>query len=210
MYETVVYALKDTERFFEAFPEISTTAARMAINTVAERSGMKLLREEIEREVAFPAGYVNADRLKLIKKAYNADLTAIIWARQRPTSLARFVRGALSAGQMQRKGVAVSVRPGVVRNMPSAFLLRLRAGTSVGDNNFNTGLAIRLKPGQRIINKREQSAVQLEHNLYLLYGPSVDQVFRTVAETKGPMIADLIGVEFTRNLTRLLKEDARG
>jgi hypothetical protein len=196
-------ALIDVGEFFGEQPELARTAARLAINTVAERSGRKLLRDEIVRQVAFPAGYVNNERLSL-RKAYNENLEAVLTARQRPTSLARFARAGSVANRAG--GVAVAVKPGKVRRMPSAFLIRLRAGATLSDENFNLGLAIRLKPGDRIINKREQAAVQLGHNLYLLYGPSVDQVFRDVAADKAPEIAEKVGDEFLRQYTRLNEE----
>jgi hypothetical protein len=84
--------------------------------------------------------------------------------------------------------------------MPSAFLMRLRAGAGTADN-YNIGLAIRLAPGERIRNKRVMT--QVGHNLYLLYGPSVDQVFRTVADDNAPEIATMVRDEFYRQFARL-------
>lgn len=187
-------------KYFQEAPEKTRTAARMAINQVAERQAMKLLRTSITREVSFPAGYLNADRLRL-RKAYNENLEAVITARARPTSLARFATGSPPVAGIRRGGVTVQVQPGSRRFMAGAFLMRLRAGASIGDNNFNIGLAIRLKPGERIRNKRVMS--QLGHNLYLLYGPSVDQVFRSVAQEHAPEIARLVKDEFFRQFARM-------
>lgn len=191
--------------YFEAAPDIARTSARLAINTVAERSGMKLLRDRIRQQVAFPTGYLNENKL-FVRKAYNDHLEAVITARQRPTSLARFAKGSPPVTGNRRGGVTVMVHPGSAQHMKSAFLLRLRAGTSVGDNNFNVGLAVRLKPGDRIHNKTKQNTAQLGHNLYLLYGPSVDQVFRTVADDAAPEIASMVKDEFFRQFTRLSKD----
>lgn len=198
----IIADVLELEKYFEAAPKITTHAARLAINQVAERGGRKLLLGRMTDQVAFPTGYVNADRL-VVRKAYNENLEAVITARQRPTSLARFVSGSTAISGKARQGVSVMVHPGSRRSMPSAFLMRLRAGATVSDTNFNLGLAIRLKPGERIRNKTKQSTVQLGHNLYLLYGPSLDQVFRTVADEAAPEIASMVGDEFFRQYTRL-------
>lgn len=194
--------LTGLERFFERAPKITTEAARLAINQVAERGGRKLLLQDINKQVAFPSGYVNGDRLS-VRKAYNTNLEAVITARQRPTSLARFATGSVATAGNVRRGLSVMVHPGSRKSMPNAFLIRLRAGSTVSDTNFNMGVALRLKPGERIRNKTKQSAVQLGHNLYLLYGPSVDQVFRSVAEDDAPEIASMVADEFFRQFTRL-------
>lgn len=194
---TIDAELDGLARFFDEATEKTTNAARLAINTVAERGGMKLLRQGMVREVSFPQGYLNADRLKL-RKAYNENLEAVITARQRPTSLARFATG--GAVGSRTGGVSVRVGPGSTRRMPSAFLMRLRAGAGTADN-YNIGLAIRLAPGERIRNKRVMT--QVGHNLYLLYGPSVDQVFRTVADDNAPEIATMVRDEFYRQFARL-------
>lgn len=194
--------LEGLTRYFERAPEIATQAARLAINQVAQRGGLKLLRERMLREVAFPMGYLNDSRL-VVRKAYSDNLEAVITARQRPTSLARFARGSPPVAGNRRQGVTVTVKPGEPRFMKSAFLMRLRAGATVGDNNFNIGLAIRLKPGERILNKNKQNTVQLSHNLYLLYGPSGDQVFRTVADDTAPEVASMVKDEFFRQFARL-------
>lgn len=196
-------ALVDVARFFETSPKISTEAARIAINQTARRGGLKLLRAEILDQVAFPAGYLNNEKLGLTKPATNRSLEAVITARTRPTSLAEFVQGSRSVTGARTGGVQVRVKPGSVRAMPKAFLMRLRAGATLTAAKHNVGLAIRLKAGERVLNKREISPVQLGHNLYLLYAPSVDQVFRSVADEQAPEIVEMVGAEFFRQYDRL-------
>lgn len=175
------------------------TAARIAINDTMDRKGMALLREKILQQTAFPAGYFKLPkRLYVKQKAYNDNLEGVIEARGRATSLARFVQG--SPGFRGKQGLKVQVNPGAYKAMPGAFLLRLNAGAGVTQDNFNVGLAVRLKPGQAL-NKR--SSTQLGHNLHLLYAPSVDQNFRDVAEEQSPAVADLVEEQFWRQFDRL-------
>ena len=77
--------------------------------------------------------------------------------------------------------------------MDQAFLVRLK--------NNNIGLAVRLKPGEVLQNS--EKAVRLDNNVYLLYGPSVDQVFRSVADDITPSIQQSVSRQFFRQFTRL-------
>ena len=47
------------------------------------------------------------------------------------------------------------------------------------------------------------AAKLLSNNVYLLYGPSVDQVFRSVADDKTPKILSDVTAEFLRQFARL-------
>jgi hypothetical protein len=48
--------------------------------------------------------------------------------------------------------------------------------------------------------RKSRGAKQIGKNLYLLYGPSVDQVFRGVAADQAPAALDFLDVEFMRQL----------
>lgn len=198
----IAEGLRECQAYFELASTVASQAARLALNDVAKGSGMKLIRTAILEQVDFPSGYVNSDRLYVSKQATDGDLEVGITARMRPTSLARFAEE--SVGAKTKRGVHVQIKAGgAVKFMASAFLVRLKAGATLSDDNYNVGLAIRLKPGQTIINKRAQSGVQLGHNLYLLYGPSVDQVFREVASEQTEPILDQVETEFFRQFARL-------
>lgn len=199
MFQTEVFALDKAKSYFSDFPDIARTCARIAINQVSERGGMKMLRTDMEEQVAFPAGYLkDPRRLNLARKASDENLEAVIVARERPTSLARFSSDATPIGN-RTGGLTVRVKPGQARRMPGAFLMRLRAGSAALSDAYNIGLAVRLKPGDHL-NKKKMSSIQLEHNLYLLYGPSADQVFRSVAEEDAPVIGEMVEDEFFRQL----------
>lgn len=184
-------------KWFEEMPGIAQDAMRLSINTVLQRGGMKLFRDAIQLQVAFPSGYLAGDRLQVTKKAFKGSLEGVITARKRATSLARFSTGS------NGRGVRVRVNPGSSRFMAGAFLMRLRSGASLTEDNFNEGLAIRLKPGDIVRGKKYQSSVQADHTLQLLYGPSVDQVFRDVAHDESPKVEAQVETEFYRNLARL-------
>lgn len=186
-------AVKDLKR------DIPLAAVR-ALNTVTTKA-RTLAARRIREEVAFPPAYLNpsAKKLYVASKAQKTRLESIIRASDRPTSLARFVVG--EAGK--RGGVTVQVSPGRTRTMRKAFLYKLKSGSADINTKSNKGLAIRLRPGEAIRNKK--SFKRLKGNLYLLYGPSVDQVFigadRTgVAARMEPEILDSLQQEFFRVL----------
>lgn len=209
--QIVADALAEQVKFFQLAPERAKTAARIALNDTATGPGMKLFQAEIARQVNFPPGYVTpqSQRLYVSRKAYNDDLEVRLAARARPTSLARFASAApiqVKGGPRVKQSPFVKVKPGGGAVMKGAFLIRLRSGGADEDGNTtlgNVGLAIRIKAGQHIRNKRVQSSVQLGHNLYLLYGPSVDQILLDVGDKVVDPFLSLVDNEFTRQFVRL-------
>ncbi len=183
----------------ENLPDRIAKAAYQSINKVTERTYAASGRE-IRKQVAFPARYLTGQkgRLQITQRAQAARLEAEITGRHRPTSLARFASGGTPESTRRRGGVTVQVKPGSPHFMQRAFLIRLRAGLAGIDTKSNLGLAIRLRPGETIRNKRV--AVTKWKGLYLLYGPSVSQVFDDVAEEEAPKIADALENEFWRLL----------
>lgn len=189
-------SLSDIEK---ATPSVRLAAVR-AINKIT-RDGRVELARMILKEVNFPASYVGPQnkRLYVSKQATRNELEGRITARSRATSLARFVTGQPGKGQ----GVRVQVTPGKSRFMKKAFLIKLPAGSAGVDTKYNMGLAIRLRPGEALKNKR--TARRMANGLYLLYGPSVDQVFRAedgdgVANDIAPDLAAKLEREFLRLL----------
>lgn len=164
------------------------TAALRAVNKIADRARTEAAKR-IREQVNLPASYLNPSqgRLTVSKKAVDGDISAVVTGRQRPTSLARF---ATSAGA----GVKVAVKPGLARLLPRAFFVQLRSGA---EGLGNTGLAIRLPDGQR--PSRAFHPTQLGANgPWLLYGPSVDQIFKAVSQDISPLMLDQLEAEFFR------------
>ena len=69
--------------------------------------------------------------------------------------------------------------------------------------NGNIGLAVRLKDGELPINTH--SEVMLADNVWLLYGPSVDQVLSGVADDVAPGIQRSLSKQFLRQFARLTR-----
>lgn len=163
--------------------------ARNAVNKTADRTRTSAQRQMLQ-EVAFKAQYVQG-RLTVSRKASGTNIEAVISGRDRPTSLARFVTNPRAKrgqrlGLMVEPGKPVELDKGQVT--PRAFLIQLRGG--------NQGLAIRLKPGESLTKSRR--AKKLADNLYLLYGPSIDQVFQGVAKDQSEQALAFLESEFQR------------
>lgn len=194
-YVVAVDALTDLQGDLDQIPEKLKLAALRAVNRTVERTRTSSARS-MRQQVNFPARYLSGrdGRLSITKQATADDLEGVITGRFRPTSLARFTRG----GAPGRAGVRVEVAPGFAKFMRRAFLMRLPAGAADLDTRSNLGLALRLRPGEKVENKRRM--VQLRGNLYLLYGPSVSQVFASVANDEAPGAAEFLETEFNRLL----------
>lgn len=168
-------------------PKIARAAQR-AINRTIERARTASGRE-IRKQVAFGAQYLSgsAGRLTITQKATETDLKAIVTGRTRPTSLAQFATP-------RAKGVDVTVQPGLARHLDRAFMVKLRSGNT--DTKNNAGLAIRLPEGKA--PGRAYRPKLMGNGLWLLYGPSVGQVFDDVALDISPDTLDFLEREFLR------------
>ena len=195
--------IENFQAFLESLPEITKTSARIALNDTAKDFLARDIPQSLQSLVRFPAGYLaDPTRLGVDRPASNDSLETTIFARERPTSLARFSDGATFG---RGSNITVEVTPGRRIPLKKAFLVRLRSGEELTEDNFNIGLAIRVKPDQQILGRRQDKigTVEIFPNVWLLYGPSVAQVFSDVAETIEPKISDAIVSEFFRQFERL-------
>lgn len=197
-----VEGLSDLKNIPELDSQTRRLRAAQAINKTAIHARAKI-SDDIHDQVNYPAGYLkpSTGRLTVSQKASTSLLEARVRARGAPTSLARFVVGNPKPGA--HGGVHVMVTPGKARFMRRAFVMKLRAGSGDIETKFNLGLAIRLRPGESLSNKRYFRRV--ESNLYLLYGPSVNQIFRAnsgdgVASDRAPYLSEYMANEFSRLL----------
>lgn len=178
-------------------PRQAKQAARLAINTGARRGRAEGSRQ-IRAQVNFTASYLNEPgRFWVSRFASASELRAVISARTEPTSLARF------AAQRTRGGKRAGLRIGIKRGgrktvLRSGFFINLRSG--------NRGVAVRRAVVDRLNLRRAGfSARGGKRGYLLLYGPSVDQVFRTVKDDMAPGVADYTNSEFVRQFARLSK-----
>jgi hypothetical protein len=195
--------LDDVRRLVAGIPERVDEASSFAINeaaTYGQAESSRRIREQVNLSARYigSASDPNA-RLRVSKRAKPNNLEAAIAGRVRPTSLAQFVQGTFKRNRPVRVKVSPSKGAQTIKN---AFPMKLRRGTGVYDpENSNEGLAIRLGKDEAVRNKRQM--VQVSGSLYLLYGPSVDQVFRDVrVDVQGP-VADVLESSFLRNFARL-------
>lgn len=171
-------------------------ALQRAINYAAD-SARSLAADLIGREVNLGRDYLSAagGRLTVARRASVGDLEAAIVGKQRPVSLARFTAG----GSPGATGMFVKVKAdGGGKVLKKAFFMKLRRGSELTDSIYNLGLAVR--SNTPLANKR--IAKVIGKNLYLLYGPSVDQVFRSVVKDSKftrSVEADFL-VEFERQM----------
>lgn len=198
------------EHMLNSIPTITRTAMSRALNDTA-RDVLPVIKKQIYAEVSFPTGYLDKpDRLAIAQYATETSLVARIEARDRATSLARF---AMPGTPVARKGlnlrkpggVTIVIKPGTSRTFPNAYLAELNSG--------NVGFAIRLKPGSDSVHGVQrykpvelfsnQSAKSGGGRVFLLYGPSVDQVFQDVRVTLEPQIEAMLTNEFWRQFTVL-------
>lgn len=167
-----------------------------AVNKTTTRyrtAASRAMREQI----AFGARYLISGkdgRLTIPRSATPSNPESVIRGRFRATSLTQFVKGAKTAG---RRAPTMQIKKGRSTKIGRSFILGL--------NNGNAGLALRLAPGETIQNKKIMAKrfSKKDKNLYLLYGPSVDQVFRSVREDIAPDAAEFLEKEFLR-LARVL------
>lgn len=216
--EITTRGLDALQALFEKLPEVAEQASVLAVNEGA-RFGHARASRIIRGQVNFKAGYLGAannrnGRLAIIKRAKGGDVEAVIRGRERPTSLARFVQGSRAPG---RKAPTVKVAAGGRSiKLKGAWLMKLRAGKVLDDDTFNVGLAIRIKPGMKL-NKREFANTYGDYRVgerdnadsrggvYMLYGPSVAQVFRSVARDIQEPVSARVEAEFVRQFERLAK-----
>lgn len=203
-YTIDVEGLEDLIGDITRLTDTQAKTVSQAINSTIQEA-RRIADRRIRKDTAFPAGYLvqgkKGGKLQVTRTATPNDLQAAIRAEFRPTSLARF-SSQKSVGLARRSGgVSVSVKPGSVKFMKKAFLVKLRRGTALTETVHNLGLAIRLKPGENIKNKKAMPASKTNKNwkgVFLLYGPSVDQTFRSVAEQMEPEVKAFLEREYLR------------
>jgi hypothetical protein len=188
--------IEDLEHLFESFPDKARQAMSIALNETARGPALKAAKRNIMAQINFPEGYLDT-RVEFKQAATPYKLEARIVGRDRPTSLARFTPAGTPVGRaaVANRGLTVVVKRGSPQRIPQGFLVNLR--------NSNIGLAIRLKPGETVRGVQRFNPVRLFPNVYLLYGPSVDQVLTDVGDQIAEEVTSDVATEFHRQFARL-------
>ena len=173
-------------------------ALQRAVNRTADRARTRAAKMVLE-QVAFPASYLNPSkgRLTVSKATKDNPFEAVITGRDRGTSLAQFTKQRPLAGGARHAGgkINVMVSPGSKRTISRAFMVNL--------NNGNIGLAVRTDGDAP---RKAFKPKKLSENVWLLYGPSVDQVLSAatdgggVYEQMSEEMLDFLNAEFKRQL----------
>ena len=198
----VVFNSRGVIEKYDNLPPAVQKAAQRAVNRAADRTRTESARR-VRRELNFPASYVAPSEGRLsVSKYANEGLTAKITARNRGTSLARFVASRRSS-KGSEPGVRVIVKPGVARFMKGAFLVKLKGVGGNTDTQANLGLAIRTRNGLPPDNA--YAPVRTRAGFWLLYGPSVAQALYNSRKSgiwpdQTPDIKALFETEFFRQL----------
>ncbi|MBL4781794.1 MAG: hypothetical protein JKX92_06085 [Porticoccaceae bacterium] len=186
--------------------ELGQQAEQVAADVVNDTAkfAYDLGRESILDDVLFPSGYLDSGgRFAIGQKATTRKPEATIRARDRATSLARFVVG--NPKPYARGGVRVRVkRKGTATTLNRAWV--------TGLNKNNRGLAIRVPKGGSIAGRKQGTRglpvlrKDAHSSTYLLYGPSVNQVFKGNAKSLAPEISEYMAASFTRRYKRILNK----
>lgn len=204
--EIELFGLKGFDDMVKRLGQSVDPASRIAINDGARfavREGAKDISSELNLSQRYIMGGP-APRLAVRRFASDADLEAVVTGRDRPTSLSRFARTAVRFGKQRLSPTVKVSAQGGGQRIRGSFFVRLRRGVSMDGETFNVGLAVRLKPGQRIPGKNVM-AKPGRSGFYLLYGPSVGQAYRTASVRTVPAVSQRIGNTLARELLRRIK-----
>ena len=171
-------------------------AARMAINDTTKWA-LSHVRKDMYSNVRFPSGYLEqGKRLEIGRLASNNLLESTINSRFEPTSLARF---AVDSGS--KNGIMVSVKTGGrAKRIKKGFLWGLKRGDV---RKGNVGLVVRSE-GEPEGSYKAKELGDKWPNLWLLYGPSVYQVFRESMDRYAPEVTEYLNARFEHHRTRLM------
>lgn len=213
-----VEGLAELQDYVALLPDQARKAADLATidaTRFAFRQSSKAIREQVRLPVDYIGNAENGGNRLTIKYDQQGDArVGIVEGRKRAMSLSRFLTAGPVFGGKAPARIRVKPRgrstttikvTGGDRSEAPLFAVRLRSGKSASEDNYNVGLAVRLKPGESAVARKED-LTPLFPNVYLLYGPSVNQVFFDVAPAVADPVADTLQDAFLRQFARLTKD----
>jgi hypothetical protein len=194
--EVEVRGLEDFEAYFAKAPEATVEAARRAINAGARRLASKA-SEQIRKDVAFRPCELYSPRNTgkiTVAPASSESLEARVRGAGSPTLLAKFATNAPSGAARRGLKPRVKVDPGKTVTLNRGFFVRFKNGV--------VGIAVRLKPGERLVNKKGAGYPlrRGDSGAYILYSVEVDQALAVAGQDRLDEVADFVRAEFFRQL----------
>jgi len=204
-----INGLNEVLKTLKGLEDVKSQAAVLAVNSTV-RFGYSEASRGIRHDINVSAGYIGTpnagNRLEVTQFARPGKPEAVLFAKGRATSLARY----MTSGTVGKAGVRVSVGRGKgTKGLPKAFPVRLKKGATLTEDQFNQGIALRLKKGAKVRNKYRMKEYDKREDenaksrLYLLIAPSVSQVFEQVAGDIEPKVSSFLQREFLRQFGRL-------
>lgn len=185
--------------FVARTPEVAAEAAKLAVGDAAEW-GRNLSKREMVSAVNLPADALAGRRFRISQRPTTANPEAVISADNNPLGLSRFVVSQKARGAAHPKvrilvgGATESFSDPDIKGSYS-FLIPTPGGAD------GVGLALRTKEPLR----NSRAARKIGRDLYLLSGPSVNQMFGQLMPTIVPRVEAKLQTEFARQYERLIR-----
>lgn len=193
--------------FVARTPEVAAEAAKLAVGDAAEW-GRNLSKREMVSAVNLPADALAGRRFRISQRPTTANPEAVISADNNPLGLSRFVVG---PGKVGMPGPQTrTLRGGTTTQWPKggdrgdyAFLIKVGPGKKGSAPAVRAGFGLAIRTTRPMENSRE--AFKIGKDLYLLFGPSVDQMFGQLMPQIVPRVEAKLQTEFARQYERLIR-----
>lgn len=188
-------------RQLERYPQQARKAASMAVNDTAAWSKTQA-RILMQSQILLPRETLENARFGVRQSATGANPEAVVSASNNPLGLSRFVVSPKVPGAAYPKtrikvgGRTIQWGQEGQKGGSYAFLLQTPNGAD--------GVALALRTTTPLRNSR--AARKIGRNLYILSGPSVNQMFARIAPELVPRIEERLQGEFARQFARLLRD----
>lgn len=182
-------ALSGMARYIKLFPQQVAQAQRIAVADTL-RWGRAQFSADIRAQLDLPLGALNGKRFEITQHPTVARPEGVLSAQFAPLNLARF------ATTKPRLGLKPKIRV-----LAGGNTLQLDHSFYIPGPSGGLGLAVRTKGPL----KNSRAARKIGKNLYILFGPSVDQAFGVSLPKLKPRVADRLEAETLRQIGRLTR-----
>jgi len=180
------------DRYIARLGDGANKAAVMAVNDTADWARTRIKRQ-MQAEVTLAESAFSNRQFYVSRRANTADLQAILTASRQPYSLSRFKVGDVGFGP--------SAGPVKVRIKAGGSTVNLKRAFYVRAPNGAVGIAVRSK--QPLDNSRGARRIK-GTDVYVLFGPSPDQLMRRLAPASVPDVENYLNREFSRQIVRVI------